>query len=245
MRFAVNTDKGIVREINEDNFNVLAGYSGIPVSFIIADGMGGHNSGEIASKMAVDFVSSFLLEFPDKFSDDSNIQDSIVEVIEMANSKVFAASNENEATAGMGTTLILAVICNKKLYIGHVGDSRVYLLREGMCEQLTTDHSFIEELIRKGSISRKQAENHPRKHVITRAIGCSEEIEVDTYSCNIKEKDFYLLCTDGLTNMLNDNEICEIVESSEDIEQICKTLVDKANEKGGEDNITVIAFNNE
>lgn len=234
----------MVREINEDNCNVLAGYSGVPVSFIIADGMGGHNSGEIASKMVVDFVSSYLLEFPGEFLDEENIQDSIMEVIKMANSKVFTVSGEKEENAGMGTTLILAVMRNKKIFLGHVGDSRAYMIRENMIEQVTTDHSFIEELIRKGSINRKQAESHPSKHVITRAIGCGEEIEVDTYSCNIKEKDIFILCTDGLTNMLNDDEIYEIVKSTDDLDQICDLLVNKANEKGGEDNITVIVFNN-
>ena len=207
MRFAVKTDKGMIRDINEDNCNVLAGYSGVPVSFIIADGMGGHSSGEIASKMAVDFVSSYLLEYPDKFSNEEDIQDAIVEVIEEANNKVFISSSEREETVGMGTTLILAVIFNKKLYIGHVGDSRVYLIRDEMIEQVTTDHSFIEELMRKGSISRKEAENHPRKHVITRAIGCGKDIEVDIYICNIKDNDIFILCTDGLTNMLTDDEI--------------------------------------
>jgi PPM family protein phosphatase len=244
VRFAVKTDKGMIREINEDSCNVLAGYPGVPVSFIIADGMGGHNSGEIASKMAVDFVSSYVLEFPEKFLDEENIQDAIVEVIKAANNKVFISANESPETIGMGTTLIIAVICNKKLYIGHVGDSRVYLIRDNIIEQLTTDHSFIEELLQKGSISKTEAENHPRKHVITRAIGCIEDIEADIYISNIKDRDIFILCTDGLTNMLNDDEIYKIAQENEEVEGICNLLVDMANEKGGEDNITVMAFNN-
>jgi serine/threonine protein phosphatase PrpC len=244
MRFAVKSDKGMIREINEDSYNVIAGYSGVPVSFVIADGMGGHNSGEIASKMAVDSVSAQILENPHTLIDEAGILISIKEIMENTNRAVYEKSIGDEATKGMGTTLILAVMLNKKLHIGHVGDSRAYIIRDERIEQLTTDHSFIEELIKNGSISRAEAAVHPRRHVITRAIGCMEEVEVDTYSCNIKDNDVFLLCTDGLSNMLDDEEILSAISGTEDLHQACIKLVDMANECGGEDNVTVILFKN-
>ena len=242
MRFAAKSDRGIVRQINEDSFNIIAGYPGIPVSFVIADGMGGHNSGDVASKMAVDAVSRNLLQFPQSINEEYEINSIIQKIMKEANLEVYNASNENEAFFGMGTTLIVAVIYNKKLIIGHVGDSRVYVLRNGEMIQLTIDHSFIEELIKNGSLTRDEAENHPNRNIITRALGCSEDIDVDTYFIDMKENDIFIICTDGLTNMLGENEIKDIIENAGDAEIACNTLVESAIEKGGEDNITVILF---
>jgi protein phosphatase len=242
MKFAVKSDRGIVREINEDNYNIIAGYSGVPISFLIADGMGGHNSGEIASKMAVDIVSSYLLQFPKDLTDEKEICSFIEKIITKANQEIFIASKEEETYFGMGTTLIVTLVYNNKLFIGHVGDSRVYLLRDGEMLQLTIDHSYVEELIKNGTLTREEAENHPKKNVITRALGCAEDIEIDTYSEKMKNDDVFIICTDGLTNMISEDEIKEAIESSRDIEAACEILVNRAIEKGGEDNITVIVF---
>lgn len=244
MRFGVCSDKGKIREVNEDSYNIMAGYSGVPVSFIIADGMGGHNSGEIASKAAVDFVSKYLLQFPDLFSGKEDVSDRIREVVEKANEHVLGVSREDEANFGMGTTLVIAVVHNKKLYIAHIGDSRAYILRMGGINRITTDHSYIEELLRNGNLTMKEAEHHPQKNIITRALGCFEKVEVDTYTCNVKENDIFILCTDGLTNMVEEEEIKKIVLENDDPDIACRKLVDRANESGGEDNITVIVFKN-
>lgn len=244
MRYAVKSDRGNVREINEDSYNILAGYSNVPVSFIIADGMGGHNSGEIASQMAVNYIGSYIMENPEGFLDENSISPAIQEAIIKANTEIFATAGGNPEYQGMGTTVILAVIFNKKIYIGHVGDSRVYVIRgEGM-EQVTTDHSYIEELLRNGSITREEAQNHPKRNLITRALGCFETVEIDTYTCNLKENDIFILCTDGLTNMIDEQTLKEIAEKYDDPDTVCNLLVDKAIANGGEDNITVIVIKN-
>lgn len=245
MRFAVMSHKGMVREMNEDSYNIIAGNQDIPVTFIIADGMGGHNSGEIASKMAVDFISSYILQFMQELSREECIPEVIREVMVKANTDVYRKSLESEAYSGMGTTLIMAVAFNNKLFIGHVGDSRAYLIRNGQMTKITTDHSYIEELVRNGSLTREEARSHPGKNLITRALGCSEDIQIDFYLSDIMQKDNFLLCTDGLTNMLMENEIKEKIERSDDPVTACDELIRRANENGGEDNITVIVIKND
>lgn len=242
MRFGVRSDKGAVREINEDSYNIIAGYSGLPVCFIIADGMGGHNSGEIASKLAVDYASNHILQFPESMSDDENIIETIGKIMDSANMEVNRKSKEDPANSGMGTTMIIAVVSNKKVFIGHIGDSRVYLFRKNEMERITTDHSYIEELINNGSITRGEAENHPKRHVLTKALGCSEDLQIDTYTCKLKDGDVFLLCTDGLTNMISENAIKEIIDAADDPAKACEELVKASNAAGGEDNITVIVF---
>lgn len=245
MKFWARSDRGIVREINEDSYNMIAGYPGVPISFIIADGMGGHNSGEIASKMAVDIISNHVLQLPGLLAKEENITAIIEQMMMKANAEVYLVSQEQESTHGMGTTLIITIVYNRKIYVGHIGDSRVYLLRDGQLQRMTTDHSFIEELVRNGSLTREEAEKHPSKNILTRALGCSETIQVDVFSVDMKENDVYLMCTDGLTNTLDENEIKEIIENNKDLEFACNELIRRANEKGGEDNITVILFDND
>jgi PPM family protein phosphatase len=251
MRFGVECNKGMVRESNEDSCNIVAGYPDVPVSFIIADGMGGHNSGEVASKMAVDLASRHIMEisggFPDEEAEaaDELLLTVIDGIMQRVNTEVFQAARENEIHHGMGTTLILAVVHQHKLYIGHIGDSRVYLVRDRQMERLTVDHSYVEELVRNGSLTREEAENHPKKNLITRVLGCSESILADKYICEIRDHDIFMLCTDGLTNMLTENEIKAILVEEDNPQHVCSRLVSLANEKGGEDNITVIVFNAE
>ncbi|HHW00003.1 MAG TPA: Stp1/IreP family PP2C-type Ser/Thr phosphatase [Clostridiaceae bacterium] len=244
MEFAARCDRGLIRENNEDSYNIISGHKDIPITFIIADGMGGHNSGEIASKTAVDYISKAMLEFPEKKIEDKDLTLYIKEIIEKANDEVLSVSKERIENYGMGTTLIVASAWADNLYIGHVGDSRLYLIREGKIQRVTTDHSYIEELVKNGTLTREEAENHPQKNIITRALGCFEEIMVDTYICEIRNGDYFVLCTDGLTNMLSENEIRDIVLSADNPEFACDILVRKANENGGEDNITVIVIKN-
>lgn len=242
MKFGVKSDRGIVRTINEDSYNIIAGYPNLPVCFIIADGMGGHNAGEVASQTAVDSVSKSILEFSEDLFNEETAQEKIREIMKNANADVYKLSTEQAENHGMGTTLILSVVCKKKLFIGHIGDSRAYIIRDGMMEQITTDHSFIEELVKNGSITRQEAQKHPQRNIITRALGCSKEVEIDTFSCNIKDNDIFLMCTDGLTNMVDEDRIKDIITAFDDMDKACNELVNEANSNGGEDNITVIAF---
>lgn len=251
MLFGVRSDKGKVRQINEDSYCVITGHTDLPSTFIIADGMGGHNSGEVASKMAVDFISSSLHQNPEMLSGNEGmpsldrISKVIIKLIEKANAEVYANSLEQTINFGMGTTLILAMLCKNKLFIGHVGDSRVYTVKEGGMERVTTDHSFIEELVRNGTLSREEAERHPKKHLITRALGCAADLVVDTYTTELDSGNYLLMCTDGLTNMLSEDEIKDIILTKDNPEAACDELVRCANEKGGEDNITVIVVKND
>ena len=176
------------------------------------------------------------------FSIEERVLEAIKEAIEKTNSFVYEKSLENEENAGMGTTTILTIVCAKQLFIGHVGDSRMYLIREGQIERITTDHSYIEELIKNGSLTREEAVNHPKRNIITQAIGYAEDIQVDLYTCSISNEDKFLLCTDGLTNMVEESEIVRMIDSQKSYEAISEDLVASANEKGGEDNITVIVF---
>ena len=242
MKFAAGTDRGLVREINEDSYNLIAGGAEAPYVFIIADGMGGHNCGEIASRAAVEYISESIVQTPSKFLSEESIEAELRTLVEEANSAVYQKSLEQPEANGMGTTLTMAIIVNKTMKVAHVGDSRLYLVRAGKMQQITTDHSYIEELVRKGSLTREEAERHPRKNIITRAIGCSPELEVDIVSLTTEKDDIYILCTDGLTNMLGEDEISEIVKNNTP-DAACEKLVEEAKKQGGEDNITVIVIN--
>lgn len=242
MKFGLKTDRGRKRDTNEDCCNVISGYPGIPVTFIAADGMGGHNCGELASRLAVDFISNQMLKFPEYLSREGDASSAIQEIISEANSKIYDMASEREEYSGMGTTLSVAVVYDSKLYIGHIGDSRVYVFREGMLRQLTTDHSLVEELVRAGTISKQEAMTHPNRNILTRALGSMEYTEIESIVHNILENDIYLICTDGLTNLLSDDEIANVIENETDLDLVCEELVNKANEMGGNDNITVILF---
>lgn len=242
MRYGATSDRGMMRENNEDCYNIVVRDGSPMFAFIIADGMGGHNSGEIASSLAVEVVSRQINEYSGEFTDDEAASDALRKIIHKANLEVFSSSNDKNDNYGMGTTLTIAVVNNDKIYIGHVGDSRMYVLRNGEMSRLTTDHSLIEELLQNGSITKEEADNHPRRNVITRAVGCFKDIDVDIYVYDMKPEDAYILCTDGLTNMLSEKEIMNIVDGCDAPQTACDELVRAANEKGGEDNITAIEF---
>jgi len=242
MEIGVKTSRGKIREVNQDSYYISTDES-CPL-FIIADGMGGHKAGEIASRMAVEIISSrFLEQIRGKGSkiDDNSIIDAIRDSICKANDEIFEKSIEIEEYSGMGTTLTMAYENNGKLFIGHVGDSRAYLLRDNHLWQVTKDHSLVEELVKNGSITREEARFHPQKNIITRALGIDKEVEIDLI---VKEKlkdDILILCTDGLTNMLNDDEIRKLLISCDNMQKACEFMVQLSNEKGGLDNISVVA----
>ena len=244
MKYSAKTDRGSVREINEDYYNIISGYPGIPAAFIIADGMGGHNAGEIASRTSIDHISNIILEAPELLAESTDMAETIKSLIVNANQVVYNKSLELTENNGMGTTLIMAVITGNIMHIGHVGDSRLYLVRKDNMKRITTDHSYIEELVKNGSLTREEAEKHPKRNIITRALGCSEDLEVDTYICKLEANDCIVMCTDGLTNMLDEKEIKDVVMREAPV-KACEELVAGAIRGGGDDNITVIVIKNE
>ena len=227
---SASTDTGRRRRRNEDAFVCE------PPLFAVADGMGGAQAGEVASRLAADSVREAKLG-------DLPAPEQTVELIREANRRVYAYSSENASTRGMGTTMTVALVEGSIVTIGHVGDSRAYLLREDQLTQLTQDHSLVAELVRSGRLSPKEAESHPRRSVITRALGTESEVEVDVFSIRAENGDLFLLCSDGLTSMVSDEEIAQLlVAARADLGDAGKKLVAAANQAGGEDNITVVLF---
>ncbi len=238
------TSVGRVREHNEDNFCIEEGHN----IFVVADGMGGHAAGEVASKIAVETVVDFLRNMDedatwpfDSKPDLSFEGNKLATAIRMGNRRVAKAVEENSAYMGMGTTLISLFIKGKTAYIGHVGDSRAYLIREGNLDCLTMDHSWINSQLQAGAITAEMARKHPLRNVITRALGSDEDVAVDIIEKPLRKGDMYLLCSDGLNSMLSDEDILDIImKNQNDVRAASSQLIDSANNKGGEDNTTVI-----
>jgi len=227
---SARTDTGRKRRRNEDALVCE------PPLFAIADGMGGAKAGEVASRLAAETLREQELG-------DLPAPEQTVELIREANRRVFAYSSENASARGMGTTMTVALVEGNKVTIGHVGDSRAYLLRDEQLTQLTQDHSLVAELVRSGRLSAEEAESHPRRSVITRALGTDSEVEVDVFSLQGQDRDIYLLCSDGLTSMVSDDEIASLLSASrDDLDEATRKLVAAANQAGGEDNISVVLF---
>jgi serine/threonine protein phosphatase PrpC len=227
---SAQTDTGRRRRRNEDAFVCE------PPLFAVADGMGGAQAGEVASRLAAESLRE------QELGDLSSLEQT-VELIREANRRVYAYSSENAATRGMGTTMTVALVEGSVVTIGHVGDSRAYLLRDDQLTQLTQDHSLVAELVRSGRLSPKEAESHPRRSVITRALGTDSDVEVDVFSLRAQDRDLFLLCSDGLTSMVSDEEIARLLLSArDDLGDAGKKLIAAANQAGGEDNITVVLF---
>jgi len=224
------TDPGRKRRRNEDDYVVE------PPLFAIADGMGGAQAGELASSLAAGAVR-----------DDEGVVGSgerhVTELIQEANRRVYQRSSEDASASGMGTTLTVALVEDGTVAFGHVGDSRAYLIRDGKLEQLTEDHSLVAELVRSGKLSPEEAETHPQRSVITRALGTDPDVDVDTFSIQTQPGDLFMLCSDGLTSMVEDDVILRTVEKHrDDLQAAAKALIRAANKGGGEDNITVVFF---
>lgn len=235
---------GKVRTINQDAFLVLDDEKLHLKIFAVADGLGGHNAGEVASNTLIDGIKAFL--FTETIIDDSKLDEGkVVDLIQKMNTEIFEMGNENSNLNKMGTTLSLSIIMGDTVNIFHVGDSRTYIVNQKEILQLTNDHSLVEQLVLQGEISKEEAMSHPNRNVLTRAIGTDENIEVDFYKYTIKKSDKVLLCTDGLTNLVGKEEIKDIINSSKDCQKAVDRLIDKANENGGYDNITVIVYDPE
>lgn len=229
------TDVGMVREVNEDSVFVSNRPIGnLPNLFIVADGMGGHNAGDYASQMAVSIVEKTLAE-----STETNPETMIRQAITTANDFLLEKASQDVRLKGMGTTVVVATIIDKTLYFANVGDSRLYLLNKEI-KQLSKDHSLVQEMVRLGGINREEAKHHPDKNIITRAVGAKEELKIDFFEYRLKKHDVILMCTDGLTNMVEDEEIFRIVKSARDVVEATEQLIEKAKENGGNDNIGVV-----
>lgn len=228
---------GKVRESNQDAFFVQTDPIGsLSNLYIVADGMGGHLAGEIASTSSITAFSEFVKThiFPQE-----NLLDFLVEATQFANFVVYKKSQENKNYRGMGTTFISMSIQNNKVYASHIGDSRIYKIDEHSITQITQDHSYVEEMLRRGEISKEQAVNHPNKNVLTRALGDENLANVDAIVFDVKKGDKILMCTDGLTNMVLDRDIKDIITENS-IEVAANNLVVRANANGGKDNITCL-----
>jgi protein phosphatase len=223
------TDVGRQRTANEDSLFVR------PPMFAVADGMGGAKAGEVASALAVEAVENAR-------DSEGSTEEQLSAIVRTANRRIYDLAVTDETRRGMGTTLTLVKVHGDDVTIAHVGDSRAYRMRDGELSQLTRDHSLVAELERSGQITAEAAEHHPQRSIITRALGPEPDVEVDTYTLTGREEDLFLICSDGLTSMISDDEVSSILRSSSSLEEASEELVLAANQSGGKDNITVILF---
>jgi serine/threonine protein phosphatase PrpC len=223
------TDTGRQRRDNEDNAFVRA-----PL-FVVADGMGGAQAGEVASKLAVE-------EFQEDLGDQGSAEERLIDRIRAANRRIYELSRTQHEHAGMGTTLTAAYLDDDHLAVAHVGDSRAYIFRDGQLTRLTQDHSLVEELVRQGKLTEEQAAEHPQRSIITRALGIEDDVDVDTWTYPVRADDVVLLCSDGLTSMIGEEQIIRILGEEPELQHAAAALIEAANHAGGRDNITVILF---
>ena len=240
MRVASKTDIGNIRENNEDVLYSSAEPVGsLPNLFLVADGMGGHKAGEIASGSAKRFFLEYINMTP---CSNGELLDYIAEAVKHANKSVYDLSLSDPAYYGMGTTLSVCVIADDKVLIAHVGDSRIYLSKNDTLMQLTNDHTFVGEMVRAGQFSKEEAQRHPSKNALTRALGVERYVSADAPIASVESEDVLLLCSDGLSNMVSDNEISEILRSNLDVQDKADELIERAKKNGGIDNITVVVI---
>ena len=234
------TDDGLVRDHNEDYISWVE-ESGL---VILADGMGGHNAGEVASELAVTSVSSALEEVlsPDiKDNCDIDFKEAVYEAVVFANDEINLHAKKHPECTGMGTTIVMTLFYENTVIFASVGDSRIYRFRKGELKQVTTDHSLVQEMIDNGYMSEEEAINSTNRNLITRALGIAEDVKVDVTQEDIEKDDIYLLCSDGLSDMINDQQIfSSLVKSRQDLKRGTEELVNLAKEHGGHDNVSVI-----
>lgn len=234
-----STNIGIKRKNNEDAYYILEDQK----VFMVADGVGGNNSGEVASRTTVEFISKHLAEKPMKINwDEKHIKDYFLDAIAKANLDLLRKSIVEDINQGMATTLVLVYLFNEKCFIFNIGDSRAYSFHRGKLSQITEDHSLVNTLIKKGTITKEEGRIHPKKNVITRALGAEPKIEIDFFSIKLEKGDIIILSTDGLHGEVEDRTIEDIVKEEKDMQRLCDRLVSRANLQGGSDNITVICL---
>lgn len=244
MRVFANTDVGKARDRNEDCYYASDPREDLKL-YILTDGMGGYNGGEIASKLATSSVKGYIesnFQGVDLTKKEC-IQDLIKNAIEYANMVVYERAKQDDSLEGMGTTIEVCLIYEDRAYIGHIGDSRIYRIRKDIIRKLTQDDSYVEKLVKDGTITREEAQTHPKKNMITKALGCTAFVEPEVIIKGFLKDDILVMCSDGLTNMMSEQEIYEYIK--EDIFHANITLIQRANELGGYDNITVVILYND
>ena len=250
---AMLTDNGMVRKSNEDSCLAIEtnrSQNSVAISYglyLVADGMGGHQAGEIASAKAVEIISRSVIDMIDSPDTDTNTSQTLLQITKKANTEIYNMATNNTDYAGMGTTATFGLRVDDRLYLAHVGDSRAYLIRGKTITQLTQDHSLVATLVKAGMITKEEARRHPEKNIILRCLGTSPDVSIDTYmetnnkeSLLIQTNDTLVFCSDGLTNHILDDEIMTIVQKAKDSHYACQQLVLAANQRGGDDNISVI-----
>ena len=233
LRAAAATDVGQRRRGNEDRY-ALAPELGL---YLVADGMGGHTAGQVASELAADAAVRAVETLRGA---SASLSERLRSAVTSANRTIYQTAQENPEYAGMGTTVVAILAEGGRAALAHVGDSRAYLVRTGRIRQLTDDHSIVGELLRRNEISEDAAREHPHRHVLTRAMGVRPDVEPDLAEITPEEGDVFVLCSDGLTGHVEDHEIAKVVMDHDDLQESCDSLVDLANARGGEDNITVV-----
>lgn len=229
------TDVGRIRQMNQDYvFATDEPLGSLPNLLVVADGMGGHKAGDFASKFTVETLKEEL-----KLSLKEGPEEVLMDAVQVVNHKLIQTAETDIKLDGMGTTLVAATVIDHTLYFINVGDSRLYLINKNI-KQLSRDHSLVEEMLRLGGISEEEAKHHPDKNIITRAIGVKEDVEADFYEFALKKDDVILMCTDGLCNMVSEDEIFAIIKGARDIVEAGQLLVNRANENGGKDNIGIV-----
>jgi len=242
-RIGLLTDVGKKREVDEDAILAIESMSAFKSKssqkflLVLADGMGGHSKGEVASKIVVNTIAEKII--PVMLSQ-SNYASEISKSIQEANKRILQYTSDHPETEGMGSTVVCAVVDGKNIHLANVGDSRIYVISKEEIRRVTKDHSYVQELVDKGEISEEEARVHPKKNVITKAVGIYSEIKVDTMKLTLDDDESLLLCCDGQLIHVEDKEIQEVVVKADEAQDACKKLVDLANERGGEDNISVI-----
>ena len=231
------SDVGKVRKLNEDfvdfyngkNFNL----------YVVADGMGGHNAGEVASRIAVETIISYM-----KSNETSNMEEDLLKAVSLANDKIYELSISHSQFGGMGTTITVCLVKDKKMIVANVGDSSCYVVKYDGITKVTKDHSLVQQLVDEGSITEEEAAIHPNKNIITRALGTNKSVKVDIFKVNLEDVNRVILCTDGLSNGVNMNEMYDIIMDNNN-EDACKQLIELSKLRGGKDNISVIVFEGE
>ncbi len=240
MKGFAKTDVGKAREMNQDYYSIPSSENDLQL-YILADGMGGYNGGEIASRLAAETTKNYIQNNFEKIEHDKEaILKLVKDAMEYANMVVYEESKKDENLQGMGTTLDVCFIYNSKIYIGHVGDSRIYLIKKDIARKITKDHSYVQQLVEDKKITREEAEHHPKKNMLLKALGCTSYVEPDIRARNLEKDDVLLMCSDGLTNMVEESKIYEVVRENK--EKAPEILVNLANNAGGYDNITVITI---
>jgi len=234
------TDIGRARKSNQDTCRFEVRDEGRQAIFVVCDGMGGAQAGNVASEIAAKVFHEHLCEYIRPTMSDKYMESILINAVNFSNYEVYRKSLASEECRGMGTTLVGGFTAGNTMALANVGDSRAYIVRADGIARLTRDHSLVEEMLLRGDITEAEAREHPRRNLITRALGTDEKVEADLYGCKIETGEMLLLCSDGLTNMLSDEDILRCVREEQDLQSRCERLIREANDNGGFDNITVV-----